>query len=390
MSETQTGADTTNGTGRPKRNCKRKSFNLIEDYIYECSTKIKRNATDEESSTKVTAPNKKPKIKIEPVEYTTTTSIDNSDTVTKRKRGRTRSLNLYRLSQILHSDLKTIQLCQQLGVIQKTATCPTCDQKLDKLFSVHRNKRRHSFRFQCNKSICKRRRNQVCLRENSFFKGIKISLQKGLVIIYCFIKQFDYSTAIDESSIVSGDENDVDESLTEKNVLQTSSETVMGFYFYCREVCMLVIEKEKVEYIGGSGKTVELDTTQFGRRKYSSGTFEDGQWVVTGMCKETKQVFMTAVPSTDDDTLIQAVEQHVLPGTTLIITEDLPLYKALKTSNKVCVQKSENHLDECYGMCQPILNVLLKIIPVKMNSKSIDTNDFHSYPSTVFIDRTAP
>ena len=44
-------------------------------------------------------------------------------------------------------------------------------------------------------------------------------------------------------------------------------ETVVDWFNFCREVCSEVIENENVK-ISGPGKTVEIDESKFGKRKY--------------------------------------------------------------------------------------------------------------------------
>ena len=45
--------------------------------------------------------------------------------------------------------------------------------------------------------------------------------------------------------------------------------------------------------IGGIGFTVEIDESKIGKRKYNRGRVIEGQWVLSGICRENKQVFMT-------------------------------------------------------------------------------------------------
>ena len=68
---------------------------------------------------------------------------------------------------------------------------------------------------------------------------------------------------------------------------------------YCREICVNIIIDKSDDQIGGIGFTVEIDESKFGKRKYNRGRVIEGQWVLGGICRETKQVFMTTVPPRD-------------------------------------------------------------------------------------------
>lgn len=61
----------------------------------------------------------------------------------------------------------------------------------------------------------------------------------------------------------------------------------------------LVIYKAK---IGGPGKTVEMDESKFGKRKYNRGHRVEGLWVFGGIERETGQCFMVPVEQRNQDT----------------------------------------------------------------------------------------
>ena len=82
----------------------------------------------------------------------------------------------------------------------------------------------------------------------------------------------------------------------------TSSETVVDWYNYCREVCAEIISRHHTGRIGGPGKIVKIDESKFGRRKYHRGRVVEGQWVFGGICRETKECFVVPVNSRDKAT----------------------------------------------------------------------------------------
>jgi len=50
---------------------------------------------------------------------------------------------------------------------------------------------------------------------------------------------------------------------------------------------------------------VEVDERKFGKRKYNKRTMIEGQWVVGGICRETKDVFLAICPD--------IIERHATP-----------------------------------------------------------------------------
>jgi hypothetical protein len=68
--------------------------------------------------------------------------------------------------------------------------------------------------------------------------------------------------------------------------------------------------------IGGEDVIVEIDESQFGKRKYNQGHAVEGVWVVGGV-ERTNERRMFAVPVEDRSAakLKQIILDHVLPGT---------------------------------------------------------------------------
>ncbi|VDH94313.1 Hypothetical predicted protein [Mytilus galloprovincialis] len=149
------------------------------------------------------------------------------------------------------------------------------------------------------------------------------------------------------TSISSASDSDNEgQSNLKRRKLESSKETVNDYYNYCREICCYVVENIKPQKFGGPGLIVEIDEAKFGKRKYNRGRVVEGNWVLGGICGETKEIFLMKVDKRDKDTLIPIIEQYVEKGTT-IITDCWASYKCLGKLGyqHQTVNHSENFVD---------------------------------------------
>jgi transposase-like protein len=87
---------------------------------------------------------------------------------------------------------------------------------------------------------------------------------------------------------------------------------------FCRET-MLVFSEGCSLKIGGPNRTVEIDESKFGRRKYHRGHPVKGQWVFGGVERESGKTFLLPVQDRTADTLMTIIRDWIEPGTTVII-----------------------------------------------------------------------
>ncbi|GFR10848.1 putative transposase-like protein [Trichonephila clavata] len=95
------------------------------------------------------------------------------------------------------------------------------------------------------------------------------------------------------------------------------SQAVADWRNYASDVLIdyIVVNTEK---LGGEGKTVEVDESKIGKRKYNRGHFVEGQWVFGGVERETGRCFLVAVHDRTAETLLGLIESWIEPGTTVI------------------------------------------------------------------------
>ena len=75
--------------------------------------------------------------------------------------------------------------------------------------------------------------------------------------------------------------------------------------------------------IGGVGHIVEIDESKIGHRKAHAGRIVEGQWVIGMIDRDTKEIRIEICPNNlrNAQTLLPIIENHVLPGTTIITDE---------------------------------------------------------------------
>ena len=106
---------------------------------------------------------------------------------------------------------------------------------------------------------------------------------------------------------------DIDNLETQKQ-LTTSQEIVCDYKRYCHKICMNIVFDDSEQMIGGEGKIIEIDESKFGKQKYNRGGLVEGQWVLGGICREDKEIFLIPVPSHDKETLIPLLKDRIRPG----------------------------------------------------------------------------
>lgn len=211
------------------------------------------------------------------------------------------SYNLYSLTlNVLSSRDLTMEFCREHNLFPTSLNCRACRKEME--ISNTTPSLGISFSWRCVNRRCSKYWNTISGRRGTWFCKSKMSVEKVLLITYCFVAKFPNWLAIKESSMYGE---------------ITSTETVVDWYTYCMELCCQVVAQQSTK-IGGPGYTVEIDEAKFGKRKYNRGRLVDGVWVFGGVCRETKECFLVPVAKRDRDTLIPLILKHILPGTTII------------------------------------------------------------------------
>ena len=107
--------------------------------------------------------------------------------------------------------------------------------------------------------------------------------------------------------------------------------------------------------IGGEGLHVEIDESLFVRRKYNVGHAVNQQWVFGGICRETHECFMFAVPDRSSETLLEIIASSIKSKTT-IISDEWRGYRGIENIPErdyrhLTVNHSVNYVDPKSGAC---------------------------------------
>ena len=124
-------------------------------------------------------------------------------------------------------------------------------------------------------------------------------------------------------------------------VTKHSPRIVTNFFIYFRQLVSQSLE-ENACVIGGPGIVVEIDETKMGKRKYHRGHRVEGVWLLGGVEKTPqRKCFVIPVPDRTTETIQQAIQSHVLPGS-IIRTDCWKSYSYLGSSSEY-IHQAVNH-----------------------------------------------
>ena len=185
--------------------------------------------------------------------------------------------------------------------------------------------------WRCSNKKCNKK---VSIRKGSWFENSNLTLEKIILITYFLVN---------EKLII--------------HELDIANQTIVDWYNFSTEVCTAILENESTK-IGGEGKTVEIDESKFGKRKFHKGKRVDGVWVFGGIERETKLCFFQTVENRTADTLVSIIKDNILPDTT-IISDCWKAYDSLSKEgfNHLKVNHSVNFVDPDSGAHTNTINL---------------------------------
>lgn len=187
------------------------------------------------------------------------------------------------------------------GVIKEVIACPKCSQP------VTLNRKIMSFK--CQKSVIigdkrKKCNYSVSPLTGTFLSYAKLDLEK-LIHFICYLLFFNPPRQCYFA-----------------NHLKLATQTIVERTRYFREVFVDWMYQFQRNKIGGEGFTVEMDEAKISKRKYNGA--RRGKWVVTGICRETKDIFVVPVLIKSKEIVLQIIREKILPGSSIITDMWLP------------------------------------------------------------------
>ena len=128
------------------------------------------------------------------------------------------TINLWKLFRLLADHERCIEWCKEHNLLSSSMKCPKpeCGNALK---WQRRTASGDGFVWRCSRKNCN---GQASIRQKSWFSSSKLSLEKILALTYAWADKFTTTQAVHETAL---DEE------------TTSTETVIDWYNYCREVC---------------------------------------------------------------------------------------------------------------------------------------------------------
>ena len=179
-----------------------------------------------------------------------------------------------------------------------TANSRKCGHCNEMMKLVIANDRSDGFKWECRRQINgKRHRVEMSIRKDSWFEKSNLTLVEIVKLTYWWCR------GVSQEEI--------------RHEVNLSEHTAVDWDSFCRETCEVTL-LEREDKIGGPGKTVQIDESKFGKRKYHRGHKVEGQWVFGGIEEESRRSFMVAVEKRDEKTLLPLIQRHIAEGSTII------------------------------------------------------------------------
>jgi len=199
------------------------------------------------------------------------------------------------LTYLFLDDALALEFLKDVGLLRNKVQCKTCGQ--DMTWSAEPSIPER-FRWRCRRKVagvkCSSSRS---IKNGSWFQQSNLTFREILLLTYDIVRREPAHQIKEEYGL--------------------SPNTIANWGMFCRET-MLIFMEGCSEKIGGPNKTVEIDESKFGRRKYHRGHPVKGQWVFGGVERESGRTFLVPVPDRTADTLVTIIRDWIEPGTTII------------------------------------------------------------------------
>lgn len=193
----------------------------------------------------------------------------------------------YTIWDLPNNEETAIKFLQDKGIIHKERFCSN-NHPMKLIISA--NTKKVNTRWRCGRGGCRETKG---LRSETWFEGSRIPILTAVRFIYLWCQE-----------LTSGEFCEMQ--------LDMDRSTTVDWNKYMREVCANALMSRQQIKIGGCDKIVELDITIFTRGKKKDNL--PPQWVLGGLCRETKECFLVPVIDCSAKTVMTFIEENVADG----------------------------------------------------------------------------
>ena len=188
-----------------------------------------------------------------------------------------------------------MQFLKDVGLICSKVQCNSCGR--DMTWYADPSKL-DDFKWRCRRMVAETRcSGSRSIRHGSWFHGSNLTLQEVLYLTHDILHR-------ERANLIQREHH-------------FSDHTITDWGMFCREVLLVYLEGSS-EKLGGFNRTIEIDESKFGERKYHRGQPVNGQWVFGGVECESSRTFLVPVLDRTAETLTGVTRAWIEPGTTLI------------------------------------------------------------------------
>jgi len=152
-------------------------------------------------------------------------------------------------------------------------------------------------RLRCNNKKCRKHEDPF---KDTIFAGSKLAISSIIRIIATFVMRMKGQDAADQCNV--------------------SQNTIQYWFKNLTERCIDSLDELSFGKIGGLGYTVEIDETHMYTNKRKIGRRLKGEkwWMVGGICRETRQIFLKMTKIRSSNFLMSLIKENVEQGTRVI------------------------------------------------------------------------
>ncbi|CAG9858401.1 unnamed protein product [Phyllotreta striolata] len=148
--------------------------------------------------------------------------------------------------------------------------------------------------YRCSTRTCRRKQS---IKKNTVFDSVNIRMEFYVEVLVMWFLKYPPRDIIRESSLVRN--------------------TVYQCLRNIRELVFVYLE-EMARPIGGPGVVVEIDETVYDKRRYNLERVTSDEWLVSGICRESRTWFLQRVEKPTAQGLRELIEKWVLPGSVIV------------------------------------------------------------------------